>query len=189
MNLCNFPLCIDLNRKRVLLVGSGPETDEKKARLLPFQPELVCLDRLTVEDLTPRPAIVVIGDVEREEAEQYHALCMERHIPINVVDVPDLCTFYFPGIIKKGPLSIAISSGGASPAAVVYLREQIEAMLPEQTEEILDWLAEQRLQLRPVYPAKVFRKMIRSMTVKAFEEGRPLNEAETQEILAEIAAL
>jgi len=47
-------------------------------------------------------------------------------IPLNVVDVPELCTFIAPAVAKQGALQIAISTGGASPAFAARLRRELE---------------------------------------------------------------
>jgi len=60
-------------------------------------------------------------------------------ILINAVDDPPFCDFYFPSIVRRGDLQIAISTAGASPALAQRLRKEIDAQLPLDTGE---WLAE-----------------------------------------------
>lgn len=57
----------------------------------------------------------------------------------NAVDDPPFCDFYFPSVVRRGELQIAISTAGESPALAQRLRKEINAQLPLDTG---DWLAE-----------------------------------------------
>lgn len=72
------------------------------------------------------------------------ALCRDAGIPVNVPDAPSLCTFYLPSVVKKGDLTVAISTNGKSPALSAHLRREIERILPSETEEILNRMGELR---------------------------------------------
>jgi len=76
---------------------------------------------------------------------------------INAVDDPPFCDFYFPSVVRRGDLQIAISTAGASPALAQRLRKEINELLPLDTG---DWLAElgnlrrEVLQMEPLNPAR-----------------------------------
>jgi precorrin-2 dehydrogenase/sirohydrochlorin ferrochelatase len=76
---------------------------------------------------------------------------------INAVDDPPFCDFYFPSVVRRGDLQIAISTAGASPALAQRLRQEINALLPLDTG---DWLTElgnlrrEVLQLEPLNDAR-----------------------------------
>jgi precorrin-2 dehydrogenase/sirohydrochlorin ferrochelatase len=78
-------------------------------------------------------------------------------ILINAVDDPPFCDFYFPSVVRRGELQIAISTAGASPALAQRLRKEINAVLPLDTG---DWLAElgnlrrEVLQMEPLNEAR-----------------------------------
>ena len=78
-------------------------------------------------------------------------------ILINAVDDPPFCDFYFPSVVRRGDLQIAISTAGASPALAQRLRKEINAILPLDAG---DWLAElgnlrrEVLQLEPLNEAR-----------------------------------
>jgi len=78
-------------------------------------------------------------------------------ILVNAVDDPPFCDFYFPSVVRRGDLQIAISTAGASPALAQRLRKEINALLPLDTG---DWLAElgnlrrEVLQLEPLNEAR-----------------------------------
>jgi len=78
-------------------------------------------------------------------------------ILINAVDDPPFCDFYFPSVVRRGDLQIAISTSGESPALAQRLRKEINALLPLDTG---DWLAElgnlrrEVLQMEPLNEAR-----------------------------------
>jgi precorrin-2 dehydrogenase/sirohydrochlorin ferrochelatase len=78
-------------------------------------------------------------------------------ILINAVDDPPFCDFYFPSVVRRGDLQIAISTAGHSPALAQRLRKEINALLPLDTG---DWLAElgnlrrEVLQMEPLNEAR-----------------------------------
>ena len=78
-------------------------------------------------------------------------------ILVNAVDDPPFCDFYFPSVVRRGDLQIAISTAGASPALAQRLRKEINALLPLDTG---DWLTElgnlrrEVLQMEPLNEAR-----------------------------------
>lgn len=191
-----FPMFLDLSGKTVLICGGGKHALEKIGRCAPFGAQICVLAkeccreieamegillkhrRLAEDDLSPSVAFVIAAE-EREENERIVALCRERRIPVNVVDMQEFCDFIFPSILTSEHLCIGISTGGASPAAAVAIKERVAEVIPEGIDAILDWMAEERLRVRervgdPAQRRRVLRKMIDC----AFSVGRPLTEDE-----------
>ena len=164
-----FPMCVDLRGKRILLVGQGRQIADKAEKLRPFGGDLCPVDTLTEADLTEEVAMVVVGDTPEPLAEQYSRLCQAHRIPVNVVDMPRLCTFCFPSIIKRGDLTISVSTGGAVPAVGAYLKRCIEEQLPTDLETILQELQDLRQTLYQQYPKETVRAMLREAVEKALE--------------------
>jgi uroporphyrin-III C-methyltransferase/precorrin-2 dehydrogenase/sirohydrochlorin ferrochelatase len=145
-----LPLCLQLTGSPVLLVGGG-EVATRKARLLlraganvlvvspTIVQELQSLlaehggawhqGRYQLEHLRGRQ-LVVAATPDRQVNEEIHRDAIALSILVNVVDAPDLCTFIFPAIVDRDPLTIAISSGGRSPVLTRILRRKIEALVP-----------------------------------------------------------
>lgn len=198
-----FPLCIDLKGKTVLLVGDGPQIQNKREKLSPFGANVVQVERLTEEMLgglkgalqeivkeipdeaeketligmpDELPALVIVGDTDMTVAEDICTLCAQYNIPVNVVDVPRMCTFFFPSLIVNGDLTVSVSTGGKSPAAAALLRRRMESQIPDRVDEILEWLHEQRAEFRE-------KGILKEATAMAFEWNRPLSEDELQGIL------
>jgi len=76
-----------------------------------------------------------------------------RGILVNVVDQPELCSFYCPAIVRRGHLTIAISTSGQSPALAALLRRQLETEFGEEYGRLSALLAELRPQVRAEVPA------------------------------------
>ena len=204
-----FPMCISLKNAHIILVGEGNAAMEKLKVLLPFgadihifnplfnqqvfsnlgnHPQIKLFHRdLDENDLDPRPAFVVVADVPPAEKERISALCHEKHIPVNVVDVPALCSFYFPAIIQKGDLTVSVSTGGKSPGAASYLRRQLEEQIPNQTDMILDWLGEMRKNLPKELAPAMRRQILKQAVAEAFIQNRPLTNEELEKLTDDAA--
>ncbi|MGC2491600.1 precorrin-2 dehydrogenase/sirohydrochlorin ferrochelatase family protein, partial [Candidatus Binatus sp.] len=95
--------------------------------------------------------------LHRELAAEARAL----GIPINVVDIPELCTFISPAVVKRGELQIAISTGGASPAFAARLRQALEDQFGAEYALTLEVLraARRRLHAEEIDPADLMRRL------------------------------
>jgi precorrin-2 dehydrogenase / sirohydrochlorin ferrochelatase len=137
--------CLRLSGRRCVVVGGGDVGLEKVEGLLACDGEVVLVSPEAVEPLRELAeegsirwerreyragdldgtfiVIAATGDTELnirvfEDAER-------RAMLVNVVDVPPLCNFILPAIIRSGPLAIAISTAGASPALAKRIRDEI----------------------------------------------------------------
>ena len=184
-----FPMCISLKDTYVILVGEGNAATEKLNILQSFGADIKFFSKnLSEKDLDPRPAFVVVADVDYSEKERISTLCQGKYIPVNVVDVPALCTFFFPAMLQKGDLTISVSTGGKSPGAASYLRKQLESQIPDQTDVILDWLGEIRCTLSQDFVPGQRRQILKHLTETAFQKNRPLTLEEMQRIKNKVTA-
>ena len=141
-----FPFFVDLTGKEGLIVGGGTVALRKVEKLLPYGPhlpvaapevlpeldscpELTLLRRPFAPELLENKAFVIAATDDAAVNREISALCQERGIPVNVVDDPDQCTFLFPALVKRGDLSVGISTTGASPTAAVWLKQQVEGLI------------------------------------------------------------
>ena len=162
-----FPLCINLEDKSFLVVGSGRIARRKLSAISEFTSNITVISKKGAEGLA-REGIKVVNkcfddkDLEgfdfvitatgsREQDEAIVAACKSRGIPVNAADDREECDFFLPGIIKRGDLVVSVSTSGKSPAYSKHLREQIEDIIPENIEKVLDIMGE----LRKILPSKV----------------------------------
>ena len=164
-----FPFYCDIEKKKWLLVGGGRVAAGKFSRLIAFTEEITVIapeisdeikkdaasDARLLErdfmaaDLDDADIIVAATDDKALNA-QIASLCRERRIPVNAVDNPENCDFIFPAIIKKGRLTVSVSTNGASPIYAAMLKKQINDSLPEYIDIILEKMAA----LRKIVPER-----------------------------------
>jgi siroheme synthase-like protein len=81
-----------------------------------------------------------------------------RNVLCNSVDDPPDCDFFYPSVVRRGDLQIAISTAGKSPALAQRLRQEVDAMLPADTGAWLDQLGETRSRILEAFPSGEERK-------------------------------
>lgn len=84
----------------------------------------------------------------------------ERNILCNSVDDPPDCDFYYPSVVERGELQIAVSTAGKSPALAQQLREELSEALPNDIGPWLDALGDRRIRILDALPASEERKQI-----------------------------
>lgn len=98
-------------------------------------------------------ALLVVGATDdRAVNEAVYADACAQGTLVNIVDVPDLCTFIVPSVMRRGRLQVAVSTAGAAPSAARRIRAQLEEDFPAWWEDYLDLLAEVRVLVKQRVP-------------------------------------
>ena len=198
-----FPIFLDLRGKKVLIVGGGRVALRKAERLAPygasitavapeFAPGFAALSGVTALERRFQPgdvegaALVIAATDDAELNAAVSELCAWEGIPVNVVDDLALCSFVFPALVRRGELSVGISTGGASPSAAQYIRRLVEEQVPDGFEEILDFLAARRAQLKSALPAERRSAAYAALFSRCMELGRALTDGEFSGFMEEI---
>ncbi|WP_298032102.1 siroheme synthase CysG [uncultured Dysosmobacter sp.] len=164
-----FPFFVDLEGRNGLIVGGGTVALRKAEKLLSFGPRLTvaapdilpALEALPGLTFLRQPfspemlegiAFVIAATDDRALNREIAAQCQARRVPANAVDDQDSCTFLFPALVKQDSLTIGISTGGASPMAAAYLKDQISALLPEDFGALLTELKALRPRVKAALP-------------------------------------
>jgi precorrin-2 dehydrogenase/sirohydrochlorin ferrochelatase len=119
-------------RKVLDLLAAGAKVTVVSRELTPGLAELAAQERLSFiqGDFTPRHLdgmMLVVGATDDLIVnQQVSAAAQARGLLVNIVDAPELCTFIVPAQVRRGPLTIAVSTGGASPALARKVREELE---------------------------------------------------------------
>jgi len=174
-----YPVFVDVDGRRCLVVGGGPVALEKVQKLLDHDavvrlvaPQLTpALERLVaaarVAELRPRPyrtedldgCFLVIAATDDEAVNRAVARDAEaRDMLCNVVDVPSLCNFIVPSIVRRGELAMAVSTGGASPVVAKHIRRELEERYGPEWEALVALLRRLRQDLKDRYPDMARRR-------------------------------
>ena len=160
---------LDVTGKRCLVVGGGPEA-EAKARGLVEAGALVVVSWNAFEDgikqlaeegrvaLVYRDALepgdldgcMLVIDASGNEATGIYvaAAARSRGVLVNVLDKPQLCDFIAPALVRRGPLQVAVSTGGRSPYMAAHVRRLLEGVVGEEHGELVELVGELRDRLR-----------------------------------------
>jgi precorrin-2 dehydrogenase/sirohydrochlorin ferrochelatase len=162
-----FPIYIKLEGRPCLVVGGGMVAESKVQSLLAAGARVTLVSpkaTATLADLARLSSIVwfirefetndldgvylVIAATSKDEVNElvYHE-ADRRDILCNAVDQPLRCHFYFPAVLQRGALQIAISTAGLSPALAQRIRKELEAQFGAEYEEWLERLGRVRARL------------------------------------------
>jgi siroheme synthase-like protein len=163
-----YPIFVEMQGRRCVVIGGGREAQRKVEGLLAagakvtvVAPELTpalqqMLDQEEIEHIDRE---YQDGDVEGYEVcmvatddgavnAEVSAEGKRRGVWVNAADDPPNCDFILPAIIRRGSITLAASTGGASPALARRLREELDAYLTEEMPALADLLADVRRDLR-----------------------------------------
>ena len=163
-----YPAFLDLTGRRCVVVGGGAVAERKvrgllaaDADVLVVAPETVAgLDALAagaeirVERRPYRPgdldgAFLVVAATDSRAVNA--TVVRDARVVgalVNVVDDPAACDVTVPAAVRRGDVTLAISTGGRSPGFARYLREELEDWLSEERLALLDLVADVRAELR-----------------------------------------
>jgi len=144
-----LPIFLDLADKKCVVVGGG-EVAQRKAKLLlktsarvniisvEFTQSLRELSdshcTLIEQAFTPShlagAALIVAATDSATTNKEVAKIATELNIPVNVVDMPELCSCIMPALIDRSPVVIAVSTGGNSPVLTRKIKELVEVAIP-----------------------------------------------------------
>ena len=175
---------MELSKKSVLLIGGGEVAERKLDLLLKANAKLTIVSpEFTeyIEDLFGKNKnITPINDNYKEEYmnnsfsfviaatnneslnEDIARQANHKGILVNVVDKPDICDFIFPSILERGPITVAVSTGGSSPVLARLLRTKLETMIPGAYGRLAKIVSDNRIPVR--------KKLINSKSNRIFWE-------------------
>ena len=162
-----FPIYLDMSRRRCLVIGGGAVAERKIAALLETGAEVTVL----APDVTD-----AVAGLSKQNAIRFTARCYEagdldgfelafvatddpqvnaavyregrsRGVWVNSADDPARCDFILPSVLRRGDLTVAVSTGGTSPALARTVREELELYFTQEYESLAKLAAEVRKEL------------------------------------------
>ena len=159
-----YPVSLVVAGKRCVVVGGGTVAARKVAALVRAGAEVVVVAPLICEEIRTMPVVRVERPYRPDDLNlawlaiaatddpltnrQVHADGEIARVWVNSADDPDGCAFILPAIVRHGPVSVAVSTAGHSPALAGWLRDQIAAQLGPEIGTLAELLSEARDEVR-----------------------------------------
>jgi siroheme synthase-like protein len=159
---------IALKKVQSLITGGGRVTVVAKTLLA----SILKIKDITISQRSFRPAdikgchLVIAATDDQTLNARVSRLCHAQRILVNVVDQPALCNFIFPAVVKRGPVTFAVSTGGASPALAKFLKGRLGKYFGPECGSLASCLGRLRPALLQVPMAQ--RKKILQKILKEF---------------------
>jgi precorrin-2 dehydrogenase/sirohydrochlorin ferrochelatase len=182
-----YPLFLELKGRRVVVVGGGAVAERKVENLLEAEADVLVVApdltsglrrlesagevqvrarRFEEQDLD-HAFLVISATDDPAVQEQVAAAARSRNIPVNTVDTPRLCDFIVPAIVRKGDITVAISTSGKSPALAAELRARLDSALTDNAARAVRLLGEIRTEVHQRIPDPERRKQAFEAVVKS----------------------
>ena len=179
-----FPIFLKITGRRCLVVGAGNLAESKIESMRAAHAEVTVIApqaNVRIRDMAASGEILfherefAAGDVGNSPSKYFlvvtatdvaavnRAVYLEavaNDVLCNAVDDPPFCDFYFPSVVRRGDLQIAISTAGSSPALAQRLRKEINAQLPLDTGDWLTDLGNLRREVTQMEPLNEERKLL-----------------------------
>lgn len=175
-----FPVFIKLAGRACAVVGAGSVAESKIASLLESGAQVTVVApnaneeikglavsrrirwiprKFTASDLNSVFLVVAATSDSEVNRAVFHE-ARERGVLCNSVDDPPNCDFYFPAVVRRGPLQIAISTSGESPALAQRIRREVEDSLDTSFGDWIEEIGERRREIIAALPPSDDRKRL-----------------------------
>lgn len=183
-----YPIFLELKKRPCLVIGGGEVACRKVVALVSCGARVQVvsptggngLRRLVQEGKVHwiqrpfRPAdlkrveLVVAATDSQAINDQVYRLARRKGIWVNVVDQPKLCSFIVPSVVRRGKLTLAISTGGASPALSKWIRRDLESRYGPEFGRLLSGMKKAREEVKQKVKGVFKRKRLFEEALKAY---------------------
>jgi precorrin-2 dehydrogenase / sirohydrochlorin ferrochelatase len=189
-NDMGYPIMLNVTNQRVVVIGGGKVAERKihglleaKAKITVVAPkittgiqQLAATGKLIWRQKTFSPddleeAWVVIAATNNRDVNEAVAKAAKPDQLINIVDDPERSNFHVPAIVRRGKLTIAVSTGGASPTLAQQISRQLEELYDDDYGRYIDFLYECRQWiLRNVHDEQKRKKLFKAIADESFRK-------------------
>ena len=182
----HYPAFLNLTRRPVVVIGGGTIAERKIESLLNagglvtvISPEITKNIQQWVDDqriqhhcreftdTDTQNTLVIVAATNNSELNAHIAeLAHSQHTLVNVIDNPELCSYIVPSIVDRSPVTIAVSTGGASPVLARQLRMKLETMVPSSCGQLAAITEEYRDIIKQRFETTEQRKVFWENTLK-----------------------
>ncbi len=177
-----LPLILNVSNRRVALIGDGGAAFRRYEFLQgagveqlsifigdhdgwACQAEAALYERWPVQDDLAGVAIVFVAGLPRELSEQMFDRAHRAGALVNVEDMPALCDFHVPAVVRRGDLLLTVSTGGRAPGLASQIRAYLERLFGAEWVGRLSEISDARTQwrnadLKPTEVAKLTQTMV-----------------------------
>ena len=187
-----FPIMLRLEGRKCLVVGAGQVAAQKAAGLLRHQAQVVvvapqAVDRIrsaartrklvwlprvfTLNDLKSAFLVIAATNSPAINVAVFRA-CQARSVLCNVVDDPEHCDFFYPAVVRRGALQIAVSTNGQSPALAARLRRELDKQFGPEWSTFVEHVGKLRQELlsTEISPARKRQESAKMASRQAFQK-------------------
>lgn len=183
-----FPFFVEIKNKQCVVFGGGKVALRKIEKLLPFGCNITAVSpkfheaisklnniNLVYDEFNPHylagAFFVIAATDDMQVNSQISALCREKGISVNVVDVKEECSFIFPALYQNGDICVGISTGGKSPQAAKAIRKSLDETIPPYMGNAVEALGQLREKIKTEIPSQKAREKAFAMLYKAICEN------------------
>jgi len=192
-----YPVFVDLEGRRCLIIGGGLVAERKVTTLLKYGAAITVVSPTLTRRLSryvrqrkiwhvARPFrandlhgawLVYAATDDQRINELVSRAASRRRVFANIVDEPRLCSFIAPAQVKQGDLVIAISTGGGSPALAKRIRQELQHLLGPHYGRMLRLLEQLRPQVQrrlktPTNRKRFFEQLLNGSVFRFVQQGR-----------------
>ncbi|MDO8746710.1 MAG: bifunctional precorrin-2 dehydrogenase/sirohydrochlorin ferrochelatase [Thermodesulfovibrionales bacterium] len=185
-----YPILLNLKGKKCVVAGGGKVAERKALSLLRSGAKITVIspegtERLKKENLRGHikyiPRRYKKGDLKNaflviaatDSIETNRKISEDAPYLVNVVDMPLLCNFIVPSVVRRGPLTIAVSTSGISPSLARAIRKELEGRYGREFEKHLNYIKKMRVKaLSGIKNDKARIKFLRGLSLNAWKKLR-----------------